>query len=387
MRTRLIDEAGNVSAWSVRTPALFDETPPVVTATGAANAIAVRAVDTLSGMAEGTLRYRVDNATDWTPINGGSIDVPATPGHHVIDVEATDAAGNVSTDDPSATGRFEVTVIDPDAGKRDDVTVITPPAPEKVIETVRDLSTHSGGQLVVIDRGAWNGINATERAKVTGWFQAANKKRKTKLGKGKTKKADPTKPSGITKRTIKANQRTVIRGRLVNDRGVGIGNARLDLIAEIPGGTVVMDKGGVRTRPDGNWTLVVPKDQTSRKLTFAYRPRVNDQNPVSSTQLRLSVLSRVTLKVGTARAGTTTRFSGSVSRRHLPKTGIQVALQYLKGGRWQTFSTPRTDSKGRWKLAYRFGQRATWKMRVTIPTNGAYPYKKATSAVRTVRVR
>ena len=122
-----------------------------------------------------------------------------------------------------------------------------------VINTTTSTTT---GAPQPVDRGAPNGINATDDARLTAWW-ASNR--------------------GTVLRS-RYGVRHVIRGKLTDRNGKGIRNARVELAATpaAKGAKESLDKGGARTRPDGTWTLILPQDVSSRLLRFRYRSHAND---------------------------------------------------------------------------------------------------------------
>ncbi len=87
--------------------------------------------------------------------------------------------------------------------------------------------------------------------------------------------------------------RVVVRGTLVNRKGVGIQGARLDVYHRPNGGGKLktLVKTGLKTRAKGEFTLILPLDLTTREVIFAYRAR--RPGPINSQQvLHLTVVSK-----------------------------------------------------------------------------------------------
>jgi hypothetical protein len=143
----------------------------------------------------------------------------------------------------------------------------------------------------------------------------------------------------------------VVRGKLVDGRGAPIGNARVELMSRNASpGSPLLDKGGARTRADGTWTMVMPKDASSRTLSFRYRSHLGDSKPAAEVALTLRVRAAVGLtvtpRVASSRGGIV--ISGRLLGAPLPARGKLVELQARGkgGGRWITFRTVRSDARG-----------------------------------------
>lgn len=380
VRYALNDAAGNAGTPSAWVRAAYDATAPALAVQEKANAIDVTATDALSGVA--TVRVKIDGGP-WTTYSSATTTIPLAPGRHDVLVDSIDKAGNNSnpTGTDSGAKLFSVTVIDPNASNVDGLKEVS-------TSTVTNTVTVPGdGSVVVIDRGAWNGTNASEKATITAWYQRADSKPTKRRSAAKKLGSEISKPTGLTKRVAGTMDRPVIRGRLVNDKGVGIGAAKLDLLSVIPGGTRLLDKSGTTTRADGQFTIALPRNQTSRSLTFGYRARVNDEKAVASTTLELVVKSRVTFGITNARVGKVAKLSGSISARYLDAKGVVVSLQYRDGGAWRTFATVRTDGKGQWATTYRFSKPQRVQLRAFVPSSPGYPYKGGPSRVVNVSIR
>ena len=105
------------------------------------------------------------------------------------------------------------------------------------------------------ERGAANGDNAADAVRLTARW--ARTRRSTLIG-----------PFG---------RRQVIRGRLTDATGVGVRNARIELLTAIDHRVgQPIDKGGARTRGDGRFTIILPRDVSSRTLVLRYRSHAND---------------------------------------------------------------------------------------------------------------
>jgi hypothetical protein len=219
------------------------------------------------------------------------------------------------------------------------------------------------------ERGAANGDNATDAARLTARWT-------------RTRKATLNTPYG---------RRAVIRGRLTDGSRVGVRNARIELLSSIDGRVgAPLDKGGARTRGDGRFTLILPRNASSRTLLLRYRSHVNDTVAGAERTLRLKVRAGVRLTVAphVATRGRTVRLAGRLVGGPLPSGGKVVELQARTAHeRWITFRTIRASRRGRFATRYTFkrGGPALYLMRARVRAADDYPY--ATGASRVVRVR
>jgi hypothetical protein len=267
------------------------------------------------------------------------VDANALPvGDHDVTLRISDAAGNLRT-----VYSARKTIV----------------APAKRIGPGSDLA----------ERGAANGDNASDAARLTArWVR--------------TRRATLTGPYG---------RRQVIRGRLTDAGRVGIRNARIELVTAIDDRAgAPLDKGGARTRGDGRFTLILPRDASSRTLVLRYRSHANDTVAVAERTLRLKVRAGVRLVVRphVSARGHAVTLRGRLVGRPLPQSGKVVELQARSPGeRWITFRTIRAKRSGRFATRYTFrqGGPATYEMRARVREADDYPY--ATGASRVVRVR
>ena len=199
----------------------------------------------------------------------------------------------------------------------------------------------------------------------------------------RTRRATLTAPYGV---------RNVIRGRLTDATGAGVRNARIELASAIDGRPgAPLDKGGARTRGDGRFTLILPRNTSSRTLLLRYRSQANDTVAAAEKTLRLKVRVGIRLSVSphVATRGDSVRLSGRLVGRPLPKGGKVVELQARSAGEpWITFRTIRASRSGRFATRYTFrrGGPAVYQMRVRVRAADAYPYATGTSRVVRVRV-
>jgi len=226
----------------------------------------------------------------------------------------------------------------------------------------------SGGSA---DRGAANGDNASDSARLTAAFANGKHSLRTSYGR-----------------------HTVIRGRLTTAQGTGIRNARIELRSTLAvGGAHAVDKGGARTRSDGGFTLILPKDVSSRTLELRYRSHLADKKPAAAVKLKLSVKAGLTLKITprTSHNHGTIRFSSHLLGHSIPKHGKVVELQARGAGqkRWITFKTVRSSAGGKVNAKYRFhsSSSVSYQFRARARAESGYPFLTGVSRRVTVRVR
>jgi hypothetical protein len=252
-------------------------------------------------------------------------------------------------------------------------TVVTAPAPAAQPGVGVPAAQNPAAGTAPVTRGAPNGDRPSDDARLTAGF-------------GSTGSAILTTAFGT---------RAVVRGKLVDGRGAPIGNARVELMSRNASpGSPLLDKGGARTRADGTWTMVMPKDVSSRTLSFRYRSHLGDSNPTAEVALTLRVRAAVGLKVtprvASSRGGIV--ITGRLLGAPLPARGKLVELQARGkgGGRWITFRTVRSDARGRYRVRYKFRNTVgpvTYVFRARAREEAAYPFLTGVSRVVAVRVR
>jgi hypothetical protein len=186
----------------------------------------------------------------------------------------------------------------------------------------------------------------------------------------------------------------VVRGRLRTQDGAPIANAAIDLVSKTTAVNAreLVKRAGPRTGSDGSWRLVLPRNVSSRDLTFRYRSHVNDTIPTATATVRLRVRAGLRLAIHPrhARRGQAIRFAGRLLGGPLPRGGKQIVLvaRAARGG-WVRFNVIRTERDGRFHTTYRFQQSgaATYRFRALSLAEAAYPYVAGGSNVVRVRKR
>ncbi len=206
-------------------------------------------------------------------------------------------------------------------------------------------------------RGAPNGTNASDQAKLTARW---------------TSTAKVTRTSGY-------GQVDRITGRLTTTAGQPISGALLD-ITETPAdqGARTASLASVRTGPTGAWTLTLHKGTPSSTLRFAYRSHVDDTVPVATTTLTLRVHAGIRLRIAprVTSVGHRILFTGVLHGAPIPPGGKQLVLEASSGGEWVEFRTITTDARGRYRATYRFKFPGpiTYRFRVLSPYEADFPF-------------
>jgi hypothetical protein len=87
--------------------------------------------------------------------------------------------------------------------------------------------------------------------------------------------------------------------------------------------------------------------------------------------------------------GETVTFAGRLRSLPVPAAGKLVELQVVLSGRWQTFRTVRTDSRGAWRVRYRFRRSCgslRYRFRARLPAESGYPFEAGHTRAVGVRV-
>jgi hypothetical protein len=220
------------------------------------------------------------------------------------------------------------------------------------------------------ERGAPNGANASDQAKLTARWTSTSK---------------ATRTSGY-------EQADRVSGRLTTTAGEPISGALLDVSATAADqGAKAASLASVRTGPTGAWTLTLPKGISSSALRFAYRSHVDDTIPVATATLTLRVHAGVGLRITprTTSVGHTISFSGTLHGAPIPPGGKQLVLEASSGREWLEFRTITTDAKGRFHASYRFKFPGpiVYRFRVLSAHEAAFPFLAGSSNVVVVHER
>jgi hypothetical protein len=219
------------------------------------------------------------------------------------------------------------------------------------------------GSLAAV-RGAPNGTNASDQAKLTArWAGTSKVLRISRYG-------------SVDRAT----------GRLETSTGQPIAGALLDVSATAADqGAKTMPLARTFTGPTGAWTLTLPKGTSSSALHFAYRSHLNDTVPVATAALTLRVHAGLALRITprTTSVGGTIDFSGVLRGTPIPPGGKQLVLEASSGGEWIQFRTIDTDAKGKYRARYRFkfAGPIVYRFRVLCTHEADFPFLAGTSNV------
>ena len=270
------------------------------------------------------------NTQPCAPASSGllSLDTDAlTPGNHTLTIRVADAAGNETI---AATAAVAV---------RGTVPIGTP-----------------------------NGAGASRAARLTAVF--AGKRPRT--------------------RRVSFRGQPTIRGRLVGENGSPIAGAAIDVLSrERRAGATVAALATATTGADGRFSLTLPSGP-SRTITVRYTAFSGDATPAARVSLRALVRASLTASVShrAPHIGRLLRIRGRL--RHLPRRGVDVAIQARDGRVWRTVDTVKTGAGGRYSWPYRFrnagsaGRTYLFRARVN---SAIYPFAAGNSRVIRVRVR
>jgi hypothetical protein len=149
----------------------------------------------------------------------------------------------------------------------------------------------------------------------------------------------------------------------------------------------------VITQPDGSFRLGLDPGPTRDVLVSfdgSQRYRATE-----SEQLRLRVGGRAELVASSDRVTVGTRFSFRGRIFHmgarLPRGGKLVELQVARPEGWDTVRQAfRTDSRGRWRFPFRFGnyysEPTRFRFRLKVMREEGWPYQPVATAPRAVTV-
>jgi hypothetical protein len=176
-----------------------------------------------------------------------------------------------------------------------------------------------------------------------------------------------------------------VSGRLLNAQGLPIAGATLDVLQQASGATLELI-GPARTGQNGTFVATVPAGP-SRMIEIGYRAFSADSSYTATARLRESVRAGVRLNVSPSRTGSegTITLSGRVLGP-IPPQGVVVELLVHYRGRWEPFRDPRTDARGRFRVAYQFeGGIGRFPFRALVfGSQGGFPFALGES--RTVNV-
>jgi len=145
-----------------------------------------------------------------------------------------------------------------------------------------------------------------------------------------------------------------VPGRLLTAAGQPIAGASVDVFQQLSGSTGPELVGHARTGADGAFQASVPPGR-SRTIELSYRAFSGDGAYAANAKIAETVGAGVALKISPRRTGAdgTITLSGVV-QGPIPPRGVVVEMLVHYRGRWEPFRTPRTDSRGRFRMSYQF---------------------------------
>ena len=340
--------------------------------------------------AEGLLRGGPVSGSD--PVKLRATDASGIRRVELVDVTAAPAvvgaedylvdAGGVQTD-RGATCSFRLAAPCPQLGYGETLRPTSLPAGRRqvlvrVTDTGGNVAQRGPYQVEVVtpsDRGAPNGVNATEGGKVTVAFTTGKR-------------------GG--RRTIGFLSKAGVAGRLVNDFGAPIAGARVAVLTRDLDDDDAKLRTYVTTDADGRFRYRATA-YASRLYQFAWASRVNDVRYAANGYVTLLARASSSLhaRPRTTRVGRTVKLHGRLAGK-LPRRSVDMVAQGRVGGpasrgRFRTFADGTIGRDGRFAVRYRFRDPAsrgrTFTFRIKIERDSGYAYWGGYSRVVRVRVR
>jgi hypothetical protein len=329
----------------------------------------------------------------------GLLDGAARHGSDPVTVSASDGAGirRVEildhTHGETVVGVEDYAVVPTDTKRLCDYSQPAP-CPGLSRETVRATSLPAGDRLLTVrvtdtggnvvqrgpyavtvltpsDRGAFNGIGATDTGTLDVRWTKGSKR----------------------SRTLRYGARAGIHGRLLNAGGGPVSNARVTLLTrDLRREAPLVQRVTLLTGQDGSFRTTVSAT-ASRLLQFSWLSHVNDVRFTSNAYLTLRARASARLAVSTRRPRVGRRFTLSGRLRGVSRSGVTVILQGRARGsrRWETFADTVSTRSGRFRARYRFRSSASkgrrFVFRARIRPSSRFPYSTGYSPTVTVRVR
>lgn len=205
---------------------------------------------------------------------------------------------------------------------------------------------------------------------------------------GKRHKVKRTKTVLVPRARVAFDRHVRLAGRLLDPAGNPLAGVPVEVYSRPREGTEA-PIGTLTTNDQGRFAYGLDA-LASQTLRFAY-PGTATRRPAEGT-VTLLVSGHSTFAVSRSHVlnGQSVLFGGRVQGRPLPETGKLVELQVLLSGKWQTFRTARSESDGRWQIAYRFKHTCgseRYQLRVRLPAEAGYPFESDAGRPLAVRVR
>ena len=350
-QSSLEDAAGNHDAGSAAVTTLrLDSDPPRphFESQSAADPLrlAVNVEEPLSGLVGGSIELRRSGTDAWVALDTAVVDSRLVAhldderfadGHYALRARAVDRAGNEAMTD-----------------SRDDGTKADLQLPIRISTRLR-----AGARRAVIRRKGGRRMKSQPKTVLV-------KRLRTPIG------TSPRLEGTLTDAT----------GHPVPDVGIAVYSAGSDQAAFSPTGQVRTDETGrfsYRTR-----------STRSRVIRFRYGGSDHVRGSSADVALRVPASSTIHSSDQWVQNGDTVRFSGKLRTLPAPAGGKLLEIQAFFRDRWRTFSTVRSNGRGRWSFEYGFGGtvgKVIYRFRVHIPREGGYSFETGNSRVESVTVR
>lgn len=193
----------------------------------------------------------------------------------------------------------------------------------------------------------------------------------------------------VTSRLIRYGSRATLRGVLRDSAGNPIPNASVDVILQTERKNSKLRKVESRKTDAKGRFEYKTNPGPSRLVRFAYGHNSSNSTYAFTHDVTVKVKAGLTLHVNRNRLrnGQSVRFYGTIRGNKQRKV---LEVQVRQHGRWDTISSVRSDSKGRWSWRYRFKRTydpTRYKFRARVRTEAGFPYATGHSRTRSVRVR
>jgi hypothetical protein len=183
-------------------------------------------------------------------------------------------------------------------------------------------------------------------------------------------------------------QRVQISGMLANRGGNPLPGAQIQIYSTPDGGSEQL-AGVIQTDAKGRYRYTLRADR-NRTLRLAYQGTPLVLPAERTVRLRVAAASTIRISKRRVPNGGRVVFSGRLQSLPVPAGGKILELQWrFRGADWGTFKTLRTDSRGRWRLAYRFSRiRSTVRLRfrARLRSETGYPFAPGGSHSRRITV-
>jgi hypothetical protein len=407
---------------AVRTLLKLDRSRPVAEAEGVTDGwsrepvrLALRGRDQAALSGVRSLAWKVGDAEEATAEGDSATVEVSEDGRPTVSYRATDGAGNVSAERAVAV-KVDGTPPETIAFEAPD-----PADPRRVGVVVADRTSGvAGGRIELRRSGAeWQAVETTlERDRLVARIDdatlaagdyelraivadvAGNETAGTRFVDGS--------PAALTLPLRRVTRLAVSRsGRLLRARltagGEPLGDREVTLARRLRGRSAWRDVCARRTivvasaaaaacplRTDGAGRVHVRLAAgPSRTLRFAFAGDALLLPAAGKTSIRTDARARLRARPRSARAGGIVRFAGRLLGGHVPRAGKLVELQARVRAGWRTFATVRSDRRGRVRHSHRFSAGSaghTYRFRLRVRREAAYPFETGTSRAVAVRV-